>query len=407
MIARRPFLSAGLAAALSVPRARAQSKLLRIGCLTEMTGPLAETAGTGSVACARMAIDESGLADSGVTIDLLVGDHQNKPDVGAGIAQQWFDQEGVDMIVDVPNSAVALSVASVARTKNKVYLNAGAGVADLTGPQCAPTTIHWTYDTWMLANVTAQAVTRSGAKTWYFIAVDYAFGHAMVRDATKFVESSGGKVLGATFYPFPGTTDFSSFLVQAQSTGAQAIAFANAGADLINSLKQSVEFGVNKGNARIVALLAFIQDIHSAGLPVARGVALSSTFYWDQNDRTRAFTRRLLQRPNGVYAAMGQAGTYSATLHYLKTVAQMGVAQAKLSGADTVARMKQIPTDDDAFGPGYIRQDGRKIHPAYLYQVKSPAESASDWDIWKLVDTIPAEQAFRPMSEGGCPMIKT
>ena len=347
------------------------------------------------------------LPGHGVSVELLVRDHQNRPDVGAAIVQQWFDQDGVDMIVDVPNSSVALAVATVARTKNKVYLNSGAGVLDLTGAQCSPNTIHWTYDTWMLSRAATTPLLKAGANSWYFLAVDYSFGHSIVQEATDVVQAHGSKVSGSAFYPYPGTTDFSSYLLQAQASGAGVIALGNAGNDLINCLKQIAEFGLKSPDVKIVAMLAFVNDIHAAGLPIAQGTVLPATFYWDQNDRTRAFTKRLLVRPHGLYPGMGQAGTYSATLHYLKTVIAMGIGQAKVNGAATVARMKAMPTNDDAFGPGFIREDGRKLHPAYLYEVKSPAESKAEWDLLKQIAVTPADEAFRPLSQSDCPLVKT
>ena len=406
MIERRVLLTGGIAAVLPLRRAWSQTDVIRIGCLTEMSGNLGDAAGLGSAACAQMAIDESGAAGHGIRVELIVRDHQNRPDIGANIAQQWFDQDGVDMIVDVPNSSVALAVATVARNKDKVYLNSGAGVASLTGAQCSPNTIHWTYDTWMLTHATVPPLTNGSADRWYFVAVDYSFGHSIVQEATSAVQARGGKVLGSVFYPFPGTTDYSSYLLGAQASGASIIAFGNAGDDLINSLKQAVEFGLKAGGAKIVAMLAFIQDIHAAGLSVAAGTVLPGAFYWDQNDRTRQFTQRLLKRPHGLYPGMGQAGTYSATLHYLKTVIAMGVSQAKVSGAATVAAMKTMPTDDDAFGPGVIRLDGRKLHAAYLYEVKQPAESKSEWDLLKVVAVTPANEAFRRLSQSDCPLLR-
>ncbi len=406
MINRRALLATSIGAALPLRRAWSQTETIRIGCLTEMSGNLGAAAGLGSAACAQMAIEESGAAGHGIRVELTVRDHQNKPDVGAGIAQQWFDQDGVDVIVDVPNSAVALAVGTVARNKNKVYLNSGAGIDLLTGAQCSPNTIHWTYDTWMLTHATVPPLTKGSADSWYFVAVDYSFGHSIVQEATSEVQARGGKVLGSVFYPFPGTTDYSSYLLGAQASGASVIAFGNAGDDLINSLKQVVEFGLRGNGPKIVAMLAFIQDIHAAGLSVAAGTVLPGAFYWDQNDRTREFTRRLLKQPNGLYPGMGQAGTYSATLHYLKTVIAMGASQAKLSGAATVASMKAMPTDDDVFGPGMIRADGRKLHPAYLYEVKAPAESKGEWDLLKVIAVTPANEAFRPLSQSDCPLVR-
>ncbi|MDA8251582.1 MAG: ABC transporter substrate-binding protein, partial [Rhodospirillales bacterium] len=287
---------------------------------------------------------------------------------------------------------------------NKVFLPSNPGTSDLTGKACNANTIHWSYDTWMLAHATGSALVKSGGTSWYFITADYAFGHALQRDTTQFVESAGGKVLGASAYPFPGTHDFSSFLLQAQASGAKVIGFANAGADTINSIKQAKEFGINQ---TLAGLLVFISDVHSLGLKTAEGLVISSPFYWDLNDRTRAFSQRLWAKAPNVRAGMGQAGDYSAALHYLKVAQEMGVAEAKQSGAATVARMKAMPTDDDCFGKGSIREDGRKLHPAYLFQVKKPGESRQPWDYYALRATIPADEAFRPLKDGGCPLVKS
>jgi branched-chain amino acid transport system substrate-binding protein len=298
---------------------------------------------------------------------------------------------------------VALAVAGVAREKNKVYANTGAATSDLTGPKCNANTIHWSYDTWMLARSTGGATVRTGADTWFFITADYAFGHALQRDTTGFITAAGGKVLGSVAYPFPGTTDFSSFLLQAQASGAKVIGLCNAGADTVNSIKQAHEFGVTQ---TLAGMLVFISDVHALSLDVAQGLLVTETFYWDLNDRTRALSARMLPRAPDKRMNMDQAGGYAATLHYLKVATAMGVAQAKADGAATVARMKSTPTDDDAFGPGMIRLDGRTIHPSYLFQVKKPDESKGPWDYYKLLATTPADQAFRPLAQGGCPLVK-
>jgi branched-chain amino acid transport system substrate-binding protein len=308
------------------------------------------------------------------------------------------------MITDVPNSAVALAVAGVCKDMDKVYINSPGATADLTGPQCAPTTIHWTMDTWMLAHSTGGALVKAGGDSWYFITADYAFGHALQRDTTNFVTAAGGKVLGGSAYPFPGTSDFSSYLLQAQASGAKVIGIANAGADTVNSIKQAHEFGITQ---TLAGLLVFISDVHGIGLETAKGLVISATFYWDLDDRKRAFSKRLWEKVPNVRAGMGHAGDYSSTLHYLKVAADMGVAQAKADGAATVARMKAMPTDDDCFGKGMIREDGRKIHPCYLFQVKKPSESHGAWDYYKLLATVPADEAFRPMKDGGCPLVKS
>jgi branched-chain amino acid transport system substrate-binding protein len=335
---------------------------------------------------------------------VVSADHQNKADVGASVAREWFDRSGVDLIVEATNSAVALAVAGVAKEKNKVYCNSGAATSDLTGAQCNSNTIHWAYDTYMLAKSTGGAMVKAGGDSWFFITADYAFGHALQRDTTAFIEQAGGKVLGSVNYPFPGTTDFSSLLLQAQASGAKVLGLCNAGTDTINSIKQAKEFGISM---KLAGLLLFLSDVHSLGLEVAQGIVLTDSYYWDLNDRTRAFADRLKPKAPNVRPTMVQAGCYSSTLHYLKVAAEMGAAQAKADGAATVARMKAMPTDDDCFGKGIIRADGRKIHPSYLWEIKKPSESKGPWDYYKLVASTPAEEAFRPMNAGGCPLVST
>ena len=339
-------------------------------------------------------------------MEIVVADHQNKPDIGATIARQWFDRDGVDAIVDVPTSSVALAINSICREKNKVFLNSGAGTSDLTGVQCSPNTVHWTYDTYMLAKSTAGNMVKQGGDTWFFITADYAFGQTLQRDATKIIEASGGKVVGSIAYPFPGTTDFSSLLIQAQASGAKVLGMANAGADTINTIKQAQEFGISQ-NMKIAALLMQSTVVHSLGLPEAQGLRYSESYYWDLNDRTRAFNDRVKNKtPNGIWPNMTQVGDYAATLHYLKAVADMGVAAAKADGRAVVDRMKAMPTDDDCFGQGRIRADGRKIHPSYLFEAKKPSESKHAWDVSKVIATTPIDEAFRPLNEGGCPLVK-
>ncbi|HYZ31415.1 MAG TPA: ABC transporter substrate-binding protein [Crenalkalicoccus sp.] len=405
---RRSLLAAAALPALGgLPRAaRAQNAAVKIGVLNDQSGTYRDIGGPGSVACVRQAIQDFG--NHGFNVDVAVGDHQNKPDVGASIARQWFDRDGVDVIIDVPTSSVALAVSGVAREKNKIFLGSNPATSDLTGSQCSPNTIQWTYDTWMLAHSTGGAMVKAGGDSWFFITADYAFGHALARDTGNFVTAAGGKVLGEVRTPFPGTTDFSSFLLQAQNSRAKVIGLANAGGDTINCIKQAAEFGLMRRGTKLAALLMFISDVHALGLRTAAGLVCTSSFYWDLNDRTRAFTKRVLPAmPGGLRPGMGQAGCYSAALHYLKTVADMGVPQAKASGAATVARMKQMPTDDDVFGPGRIREDGRKLHPAYLFEVKTEQESKGPWDYYKLLITTPPEEAFRPLSEGGCPLVRS
>ncbi len=413
-IDRRGLLKASAAAAAgttlpaSFRPARAQGAALKIGVLNDQSGLYRDLTGPTSVAAVKQAVIDSGVTARGISVEVISADHQNKPDVGVNISRQWIDRDGVDVIVDVPTSSVALAVNTVVREKNKVHLNSTAATADLTGTQCSPNTIHWTYDTWMLANSTGGAMVKAGGDSWFFITADYAFGHALERDTAAFVTKAGGKVLGQVRTPFPGTTDFSSFLQQAQASRAKVIGLANAGGDTVNSIKQAAEFGITRRGAKLAGLLVFLTDVHALGLQTAQGLVLSETFYWDMNDRTRALTQRILaQGTGGIYPAMSHAGCYSAVLHYLKAAADMGVAQAKASGADAVARMKAMPTDDDAFGPGSIRQDGRKLHPVYLFEVKAPSESKGAWDYYKLLGTTPADQAFRPLAEGQCPLVRS
>jgi branched-chain amino acid transport system substrate-binding protein len=404
-LSRRTLLTASAAAgALPALRARAQANgSLKIGCLTDMSGPYKDLAGPGAIAAVHQALQEFGIAGKGIKVEVLSADHLNKPDVGATVARQWYDRDGVDLIVEVANSGVALAVAGVAKEKNKVYLNSGAATSDLTAAACNTNTIHWVYDTFMLAQSTGGAMVKAGGDSWFFITADYAFGKALQRDTTDFVQGAGGKVLGSVAYPFPGTSDFSSYLIQAQSSGAKVLGMANAGTDTINTIKQAKEFGIKM---RLAGLLLFLTDVHSLGLDVAQGIVLTDSFYWDMNPRARAFSDRFSAVVKGVRPTMVQAGVYSSTLHYLKTVTAMGVAQAKADGAATIAQMKKMPTDDDCFGPGSIRIDGRKLHPSYLWEVKKPSESKGPWDYYKPIASTPADQAFRPLDKGGCPLVK-
>jgi len=408
---RRGVLAGAAAAtawgALPYRSARAQAaNTIKIGVLNDQSGLYRDITGPGSTVCARQAIQEMGAL--GFTVEVVQADHQNRPDVGANIVRQWIDRDGVDMILDVPTSSIALAVNQIVREKNKVMLNSGAATSDLTGAQCSPNTIHWTYDTWMLARGTGGAMVRAGGDTWFFITADYAFGHALERDTANFVRGAGGRVLGQVRTPFPGTTDFSSFLVQAQASRAKVIGLANAGGDTVNCIKQAAEFGITRRGVKLAGLLVFVNDIHALGLQTAQGLVLTETFYWDLNDRTRAFTQRVLPNmPSQNRPSMIQAGCYSATLHYLKTVKDMGVAAAKADGAALVARMKAQPSEDDAFGRATIRADGRRIVPAYLFEVKAPGESRGAWDYYKLLQTVPADEAFRPVAEGGCALVRS
>ena len=407
-INRRTFVGTGLAAAALLPAglSRAQANdTIRIGVITDMSGIYRDVSGPTTVACARQAVEEFTAANPDIKVELLVADHQNKPDVGLTIIRQWFD-EGVDAIENVGNSAIALGAKNLIEERNKVSLVTTAGSSDLTGKSCSTNMVHWAWDSWCLAHSTATSLVRTGGDKWFFITADYAFGHAAEADATRFVEAAGGEVVGAVRYPYGSTTDFSSFLMQAQASGANTIAFANSGSELIACLKQAQEFGLPAAGLRMASMVGYITDVRGMGLDVAQGLSLTETFYWDMNERTRAFMDRVRPLlPEDVFPNMSQAGDYSVVTHYLKAVKELGVARAKASGRAVVDLMKEMPTDDDCFGAGTVRPDGRKIHPAYLFSVKSPAESTGPGDVYNLVSTVAAEEAFRPMAEGGCPII--
>jgi len=374
---------------------------LRIGVLNDMSSVYSDFQGAGSVLAAQMAAEDFAKT-SKRKVEILSGDHQNKPDIGANIARRWLDVEGVDMIVDMPNSAVALAVGDIVREKNKVAIGSGAGTAALTGARCSPNFVHWTYDTWAFGHGTAKGVLAQGGKSWFFITADYAFGQDLEKQASDEVTASGGKVLGAVRHPI-GTSDFSSFLLQAQASKADVIALANAGGDTVNTIKQANDFKLG-GKQKIVALIFDLQAVPALGLQTAQGLQAINAWYWDLNDETRAWSKRYQERhPKKMMPNHMQAGVYSATLHYLKAVEKAG---GPTNGTAVVETMKSTPTDDVLYGKGTIRADGRKVHPLYLLQVKAPAESKSDWDVFKVVETIPADKAFRPLNEGGCPMVK-
>jgi branched-chain amino acid transport system substrate-binding protein len=389
-----------VAAALFGTAAQAQVNV-KIGVLSDMSSLYADIGGPGSVVAAKMAVEDFNPAAHGMNVEIVSADHQNKPDVGSNIARQWFDVDHVDAIVDVPTSSVALAVSDVTREKNKVFLISGAASSDLTGPKCSPNSVHWTYDTWMLAHGTGGALVKTGGDTWFFLTADYAFGHALERDTTAVVQAAGGKVLGAVDHPL-NTQDFSSFLLQAQASKAKIIGLANAGGDTINAIKQGAEFGITAGGQQFAGLLVFVTDVQALGLKTAQGLVLTETWYWDMNDANRAWTKRWQAERQGKFPSMVVAGVYSATLHYLKAVAAL---KSAADGKAVVNQMKAMPTDDPLFGKGYIRPDGRKIHPAYLFQVKKPEESKYLGDDYILRATIPAEEAFRPLKDGGCPMV--
>jgi branched-chain amino acid transport system substrate-binding protein len=396
-------LTAAVALALAAGGAQAQvsGNVIKIGVMNDMSGLYADIGGPGSVVAARMAVEDFGAAKKGMKVEIVSADHQNKPDVGSSIARQWYDVDGVDAIVDVPTSSVALAVNQVTRDKGKAFLVTGAASSDLTGKACSPNTVHWLYDTWMLANGTGGAIVKTGGDTWFFITADYAFGHALERDTAEVVKKAGGKVLGAVRHPL-ATQDFSSFLLQAQASKAKIIGLANAGGDTINSIKQAAEFGIVQGGQNLAGLLVFLTDVHGLGLKTAQGLILTEAWYWDLNDASRAWAKRFAAQNGGKYPSMDHAGVYSVVLHYLKAVQ----AAKTDDGTKAIAQMKKMPTDDPLFGKGRVRQDGRKIHPVYLFEVKKPSESKYPYDYYKLRATIPADQAFRPEKEGGCSLVK-
>ena len=376
--------------------------IVKIGVLNDMSGLYADITGPGSVVAAKMAVEDYlKSSKSSLKIEIVSADHQNKADIGSNIARQWYDTGKVDMIIDVPTSSVALAISQVSREKGKIHVNTGAATADLTGKACSPNTIHWLYDTWMLANGTGKAVVQHGGTSWFFLTADYAFGQALERDTEAVILKNGGKVLGKVRHPL-ATQDFSSFLLQAQASKAKVIGLANAGGDTTNAIKQAYEFGIVKGGQTLAGLLVFLTDIHSLGLEKAQGLYLTETFYWDLNDQTRAWSKRFAALHGGKYPSMDQAGVYAGILHYLKAID----AGKNDDGTKVAQKMKDLPTDDVLFGKGSIRKDGRKLHPAYLFEVKKPSESKGPYDYYKLLATIPADQAFRPLNEGDCPLVK-
>ncbi len=392
--------------AVCLATASAQAQIsdgtIKIGVLNDQSGTYADMAGPGSVWAARKAVEDFGASAKGLKVEILFADHQNKPDIASNIARKWLDVDKVDAIVDLPTSSTALAVNQIVKDKNKVMLVSTGGTTDLTGKACSPNTIHWTYDTYALANGTGKAVVQTGGDTWFFLTADYAFGHALERDTTAVVEKSGGKVLGKVRHPFPGQ-DFSSFLLQAQQSKAKIIGLANAGADTVNSVKQAAEFGIVKGGQNLAGLLIFITDVHALGLEAAQGLVLTEAWYWDMNDTNRAFAKEFAGANAGKYPTMNHAGVYSSVIHYLKSVEAL---KSDADGAAVIAKMKATPTEDKLFGKGTIREDGRHLHDMYLFQVKSPAESKAPWDYYKLRATIPAAEAFRPLADGGCYLVK-
>jgi branched-chain amino acid transport system substrate-binding protein len=403
-IARRFAASVALAALGLATPALAQDKSVKIGVLNDMSSLYADIGGPNSVVAVKMAVEDSGLNKKGWKIEVVSGDHQNKPDIGTNIARQWIDNDKVDAIADTPNSGVALAVSNLVKEKNAVLLNSGAATADLTGKACTPNTISFTYDTYMLATGTGKALTKAGGDSWYFLTADYAFGHALERDTSAVVTANGGKVLGGVKHPL-NTSDFSSFLLQAQASKAKVVGLANAGGDTTNSIKQASEFGIVAAGQKLAALLLFINDVHSLGLKTAQGLTFTESFYWDLNDQTRAWSKRFSALANkNAMPSMTQAGNYAMVLHYLKAMEALGGNPH--DGAKVVAKMKELPTDDPLFGKGPLRADGRRIIPAYLFEVKKPEESKGPWDYYKQIATISAEDAAKPLEASECPLVK-
>jgi branched-chain amino acid transport system substrate-binding protein len=394
-----------LAVVLAASSAQAQQLNVKIGVMSDMSSLYADIGGPGSVAAAKLAIADFTKANPNVKVDLVSGDHQNKPDVGTQLANQWFDVDKVDMIIDIPNSGVALAVSQVASQKNKLFVVSGAAASDLTGPKCNANTIHWAYDTWMLANGTGTAMVKNGGDTWFFLTADYAFGHALERDTGEVVEKNGGKVLGKVRHPL-NTSDFSSFLLQAQASKAKVVGLANAGGDTINSIKQAAEFGIVKGGQKLAGLLVFASDVNALGLQTAQGLSLTESWYWDGNDNNRAWTKRWQAERNaaGKFPTMIHAGVYSGITHYLKARVALG---GDPDGKAVTAKMKATPTDDVLFGKGMIDEAGRKRHDAYLFEVKKPSESKYPGDFYHLKATISAKDAFRQAKDSGCPLVKS
>ncbi|MBS4046290.1 MAG: ABC transporter substrate-binding protein [Alphaproteobacteria bacterium] len=397
-------LLATTAAVLAAGAANAQMSdgVIKIGVMNDQSGLYADVSGPGGTWAAKKAVEDYGAAAKGLKVEVVFADHQNKPDIGSNVARQWYDVDKVDVIVDVPTSSVALAINQITKEKNKVFLGSGPATADLTGPACTPNTVHWTYDTWALANGTGKAIVETGGKSWFFLTADYAFGHALERDTKAVVEANGGKVVGAVRTPFPGT-DFSSFLLQAQASKAQIVGLANAGGDTINSIKQASEFGIVEGGQKLAGMLMFDTDIHALGLKTAQGLNFTTAWYWDANDNNRAFAKDFSAANGGKYPTMVHAGIYSSVIHYLKAVEAL---KSDADGAKVVAKMKEMPTDDKLFGKGTIREDGRHMHDMYLVEVKKPAESKKPWDYLTIKKTIPAAQAFRPLADGNCPLVK-
>jgi branched-chain amino acid transport system substrate-binding protein len=401
-MSRRVLLSAGGAAAILPRRSRAADKPIRIGVLTDMAGPYAANTGLGSVLGAQMAVEDFMRNNPSIKAEVVQADLQLKPDVAVSVARDWFDNQGVDVVTDVPLSSAAFAIGDLVKQKDKVAIFTGAASADVTGGHCGLNHLHFVYDTWSMPHAVVDASVKEGRDTWFFITADYAFGHSLQKDAASFVTAAGGKVLGQALAPFPGTSDFSAFLLQAKASGAKAVGLANGGGDTVNCIKQAAEFGIMKGGQQVAGLIFLIQDVHGVGLQAAQGVLLTEPYYWNLNATTREFGLRYAKRLNGAVPNSVQAGQYAAVLHYLKAVVAMGPERARASGRAAVEQMKAMPTDDPIFGKGSVRQDGRVIHDMHLFEVKSPEQSKEPWDYYTHKRTIPADQAFRPLDQGGC-----
>jgi branched-chain amino acid transport system substrate-binding protein len=406
VLSRRYLLAAGVAAT-ALPRVgRAQSKPIRIGVLTDMVGVYAANAGPGSVAGTQLAIEDFARLHPDVRVEMVSADLQLKPDVAVAIAGDWLDNQGVDLITDVPLSSAAFAIGEMVKAKDKAAIFTGGASADITGTHCGPNHLHWAYDTWSMPHAVVDATVKEGGDSWFFITADYAFGHSLESDASSFVIGAGGKVLGQAMAPFPGTTDFSSYLVQAKASGAKVIGFANGGGDTVNCIKQSAEFGIQQGGQKIAGLMFLIHDVHGVGLQAAQGVLLTEPFYWDLSDGTRAFAKRFGQIMPGNVPGSVHAAQYSAVMHYLKACVALGPERAQASGRAVIDEMKATPTDDPLFGKGAVRKDGRVIHDMHLFEVKSPDQSKAPWDYYIPKRVVPAEQAFRPIDKGGCSLVQ-
>ncbi len=409
-LGRRSLLATGLAAgtSLALPARAATPQIIRIGVLTDMAGAYAANTGPGSVLATQMGIEDFAKAHPDIKVELVAADMQLKPDVALAIAGDWFDNKGVDVVMDLPLSSAAFAVGEMAKAKDKLAIYTGAASADITGPRCGPNHLHWAYDTWSMPHGVVDALVKEGGNTWFFLTADYAFGHSLANDSASFVTAAGGKVLGEATHPFPGTTDFSAYLIQAKASGAKVIGLANGGSDTQNCIKQAAEFGLMKGGQKVAGMLLLINDVHGMGLQSAQGVLLSEPYYWNLNDGTRSFAKRFAARmTTGAMPNSPQAGQYSAVTHYLKSVASVGVDKAKSSGRGMIAAMRSVPVQDPIFGKSEIRADGRVIHDMHLFEVKAPAQSTGPWDYYSLRRTIPMEEAFRPIALGNCPMVRS